>query len=54
MPRTSCCRLKDVKPLRLVILLGSVATFAATVPEEPVEVGLMAPIYQAAPVIYGR
>jgi hypothetical protein len=50
----SHCKWSDIKPLRLLLLLGTVGAFAASVPEAPVEVGLMTPIYQAAPAIYGR
>lgn len=53
MPQPSCCKLSDIKPLRLLIMLSSVATFAASVPQEPVQVGLMTPVYQVAPIIYG-
>jgi hypothetical protein len=53
MPQPSCCKFSDIKPLRLLIMLSSVATFAASVPQEPVKVGLMTPVYHAAPAIYG-
>lgn len=52
-PRTSCCTLADIKPLRLLILLAGVATFAVSIPQEPVEVGLMTPVYRLAPGFYG-
>ena len=54
MRHTSCCTVADIKPLRLIILLAGVAAFAASVPEEPVEVGLMTPLYRMAPGLYGR
>jgi hypothetical protein len=54
MRHTSCCTLADIKPLRLFILLASVAALAASVPEKPVEVGLMTPVYRMAPGLYGR
>ena len=53
MIQSSPCKLSDIKPLRLFFLLGIVGAFAASVPEEPVEVGLMTPVYRAAPVIFG-
>ena len=53
MPRTSCCTLSDIKPLRLILLLTSVAIFAATVPNEPAKVGLMTPLYRQTPGLYG-
>ncbi len=48
-PHTSCCTLADIKPLRLLILLASVAAFAASLPQQPVEVGVMTPVYRMAP-----
>ena len=50
----SCCKFSDIKPLRLLLLMGSVVAFAASIPEEPVEVGLMTTVYHAVPAIYGR
>jgi hypothetical protein len=50
---TACCTLADIKPLRLLILLVGVATFAASLPQKPSEVGLMTPIYRTAPGLYG-
>jgi len=52
-PHTSCCTLADIKPLRLLILLVGVATFAASMPQKPVEVGVMTPVYRMAPGLYG-
>ncbi len=52
-PHTSCCTLADIKPLRLLILLASVAAFAASLPQKPVEVSLMTPVYRMAPGLYG-
>jgi hypothetical protein len=53
MRHTSCCTVADIKPLRLVILLASVVALAASVPKEPVAVGLMTPLYRMAPGLYG-
>ena len=46
-----CCTLADIKPLRLAILLASVG--AASLPQEPVEVGIMTPVHRMAPALYG-
>jgi hypothetical protein len=34
-------------------LLVGVATFAASLPQKPVEVGVMTPVYRMAPGLYG-
>jgi hypothetical protein len=52
-PQTSCCTLADIKPLRLLILLVGVAAFATSLPQQPIEVGLMTPVYRMAPGLYG-
>jgi len=48
-----CCTLSDIKPLRLAILLASVGCFAASLPQKPVEVGIMTPVHRMAPALYG-
>lgn len=44
----------QIRPLRLVLVLGCVGAFAALVPTEPPTVGLMTPVYRLAPGFYGQ
>lgn len=43
---------RDIKPLRLLLMLMSVLAFAAAVPVEAQTVGLMTPLYRALPGVF--
>jgi len=45
--------LRQVCPIRLLLILGCVGAFAALVPTERPSVGLMTPVYRTAPGLFG-
>lgn len=54
MARPTCCNLSEIKPLRLMLMLVVLAAFAASLPRQPVTVGLMTPVEVRAPGLFGR